>query len=155
VIEPPSATPLPSPLAPEPPAETAAPSPSESATPRPLPSGADEEPIGLAPAAIPPTGGGETPPEPAPAQPEHPVVEDGGGVLSHAWQAITSNVSRAVSPEAAAKVATSFGFPLGLMIAVIVFLVVQDQVDRRDPKLRSAPRTYFDTIVRFKEEHEL
>jgi hypothetical protein len=33
--------------------------------------------------------------------------------------------------------------------------VVQDQVDRRDPKLRSAPRTYFDTIVRFKEEHEL
>jgi hypothetical protein len=40
-------------------------------------------------------------------------------------------------------------------LAVLLFLIVQDRVDRRDPKLRTAPRTVFDTVVRFKEEHEL
>ena len=58
-------------------------------------------------------------------------------------------------PEAAVKVATTFGFPLGLMIAVVLFLIVQNQVDRRDPKLRTAPRHVYDTIVPFREEYEL
>jgi hypothetical protein len=64
-------------------------------------------------------------------------------------------VRRAVNPAAAAQVATTFRFPLSLMLAVILFLVVQDQVDRRDPKLRAAPRTVFDTFVRFRDEAEV
>jgi len=69
--------------------------------------------------------------------------------------AIGGTVSQAVRPEAAAQVATTFGFPLALMLAVVLFLIVQDRVDRRDPKLHEAPSTHFDTVVRFQEEHEL
>jgi hypothetical protein len=41
------------------------------------------------------------------------------------------------------------------MLAVLLFLIAQGRVDRRDPKLHEAPRNAFDTVVRFKEEHEL
>lgn len=104
----------------------------------------------------PPQGGTDHPPSvAAPREAEGPNPPMDSGVLSQAWSAISSGVSAAVRPEAAAQVATTFGFPLALMIAVIIFLIVQDRVDRRDPKLRSAPRTYFDTVVRFREESEL
>ena len=58
-------------------------------------------------------------------------------------------------PEAALAVATEFTFPLALALAVLLFLVVQDQVDRRDPKLRSAPRHVADTLIRFEPEEAL
>ena len=79
----------------------------------------------------------------------------GSDFLWQIWNAAADGISRAVSPEAAAQVATTFGFPLALMVAVLLFLVVQDRVDRRDPKLRTAPRNVFDTVVRFKDESEL
>jgi hypothetical protein len=64
-------------------------------------------------------------------------------------------VSEVVKPEAAAAVATTFGFPLGLMVAVLGYLVAQGRVDHRDPKLRAAPQSSADTLVPFEEEHEL
>ncbi len=78
-----------------------------------------------------------------------------GGVLGQIIDAAADGITRVVSPEAAAQVAKTFSFPLALMMAVLLFLIVQDQIDRRDPKLRTAPRNVFDTIVRFREEHEL
>jgi hypothetical protein len=57
-------------------------------------------------------------------------------------------------PEAALAVAGEFTFPLALAIAVLVFLVVQDQVDRRDPKLRVAPRDQREAFIRFEAEEQ-
>ena len=45
-------------------------------------------------------------------------------------------VAVVVKPAAAAAVATTFGFPLVLMVAVLMFLLVQGFLDARDPKLR-------------------
>jgi hypothetical protein len=60
-----------------------------------------------------------------------------------------------VKPEAAAAVATTFSFPLGLMVAVLGYLVAQGRVDQRDPKLRAAPQSTADTVVPFEEEAQL
>ncbi|MEP7081597.1 MAG: hypothetical protein ABI841_01330 [Chloroflexota bacterium] len=103
---------------------------------------------------------GEPPRVDAPTPVTAPVDADavpapGSDFLWQIWDAAADGIGRTVSAEAAAQVATTFGFPLALMVAVLLFLVVQDRVDRRDPKLRAAPRTLFDTVVRFKEEHEL
>ena len=57
-----------------------------------------------------------------------------------------------VRPAAAAAVATTFGFPLALMIAVLLFLLVQSLLDARDPKLRRRPSNGRDTVVKFQEE---
>jgi hypothetical protein len=64
-------------------------------------------------------------------------------------------LSRVVQPEAAVVVATSFGFPLLLMLAVIGFLLVQGYLDRRDPKLRMAPASSNELIVPFTEDDDL
>lgn len=64
-------------------------------------------------------------------------------------------LSYAVQPEAAAVVASSFGFPLLLMLAVIGFLMLQGYLDRRDPKLRMAPRTLGELTVPWTEEADL
>ncbi len=66
-----------------------------------------------------------------------------------------SNVGLILRPEAALAVATEFTFPLALAIAVLVFLVAQDQVDRRDPKLRAAPERMTDALIRFEPEEQL
>lgn len=71
-----------------------------------------------------------------------------GGVVTGA----IGNVGLIIRPEAALAVATEFTFPLALAIAVLVFLVVQDQIDRRDPKLRAAPQHQNDTLIRFELE---
>jgi hypothetical protein len=52
-------------------------------------------------------------------------------------------------------VATTFGFPLALMIAVLTFLLVQGFLDARDPKLRKAPRSKADVVLQFQEEEHL
>ena len=65
------------------------------------------------------------------------------------------NVGLILRPEAALAVATEFTFPMALALAVLIFLVVQDQVDRRDPKLRVAPQHTADTFVRFEPEEAL
>jgi hypothetical protein len=60
-----------------------------------------------------------------------------------------------VRPAAAAAVASSFTFPLLLMLAVLLFLAIQAQLDRRDPKLRNAPRTTAETFLPFEDEAQL
>jgi hypothetical protein len=52
-------------------------------------------------------------------------------------------------------VAGEFTFPLALALAVLIFLVVQHLVDRRDPKLRVAPESARETLVRFEPEEAL
>jgi hypothetical protein len=64
-------------------------------------------------------------------------------------------VAGLVKPAAAAAVATTFSFPLILMLAVLLFLVVQRHLDRRDPKLRASSRTGADAILEFQEEEHL
>jgi hypothetical protein len=64
-------------------------------------------------------------------------------------------VSRAVQPAAAAAVASTFTFPLALMLAVLLFLLIQNRLDGRDPKLRVAAQTAGDTFMKFKNEVDL
>jgi hypothetical protein len=52
-------------------------------------------------------------------------------------------------------VASTFSFPLALMLAVLLFLLVQRQLDHRDPKLRAAPRTLADALLAFEDEDRL
>ncbi len=59
---------------------------------------------------------------------------------------------RVLRPEAAASVATTFGFPLALALLVLLFLLVQSRMDDRDPKLRSAPRSVADSLVAFEDD---
>jgi hypothetical protein len=155
----PAPDPIPVPPPPPPPAmpsETIAPTPS----PTPIAVASEEHVIPLAedpnagePPFTPVRVEAPDPPQAAPAAPTPaPAAPD---LLSQIVDAAAEGIGRAVSPEAAAQVAATFGFPLGLMLAVLLFLIAQDRVDRRDPKLREAPRNVFDTVVRFKEEHEL
>ena len=60
-----------------------------------------------------------------------------------------------VQPEAAAAVATTFSFPLALMVAVLLFVLLQARLDARDPKLRNAPLTARESIVPFADEDGL
>jgi hypothetical protein len=64
-------------------------------------------------------------------------------------------VATVVKPRAAAAVATTFTFPLILMGAVLLFLLVQGFVDFRDPKLRAAPRTTAESVVEFQDEERV
>jgi hypothetical protein len=72
-----------------------------------------------------------------------------------AFDTAVGQVSRIVKPEAAVAVAATFGFPLGLNFAVVLFLAVQGWVDARDPKLRVASPTATEGVVAFKEEEQL
>ena len=60
---------------------------------------------------------------------------------------VADRIGPTVQPAAAAAVATTFGFPLILMLAVLLFLIVQSRLDGRDPKLRSAPLTTAETFL--------
>jgi hypothetical protein len=68
---------------------------------------------------------------------------------------VVKGVGTAVKAEAATAVAQTFGFPLALMFAVLIFLLIQSRMDERDPKLRRAPLTDAETIVPFVNESEL
>ena len=76
-------------------------------------------------------------------------------VVGQVVGAAVEQVVRAVRPEAAVAVATEFTFPLALALAVLGYLVIQGQIDRRDPKLRVAPQNVVETLVTFKSEEEL
>ena len=73
-----------------------------------------------------------------------------GGVVS----AAVAQVGLIVRPDAAVAVAAEFTFPLALALAVLVFLVAQNQVDRRDPKLRMAPEHASETLIGFTSEDQ-
>jgi hypothetical protein len=78
-----------------------------------------------------------------------------GAVVGQVVVAAVQQVARAVRPEAAVAVATEFTFPLALALAVVAYLVIQGQVDRRDPKLRMAPQHAGDTFLTFVAEEQL
>ena len=85
-----------------------------------------------------------------------PVADRPSAGLSGAVDAIVDfavdGASRVLRPEAAAAVATTFGFPIALALLVLLFLLVQSRLDDRDPKLRSAPLTMADTLVAFEDD---
>jgi hypothetical protein len=66
-----------------------------------------------------------------------------------------SEAAKLVKPEVAAAVATTFGFPLGLAIVVVLFLAVQTRLDHRDPKLRAAANADGELMMQFESEDEL
>lgn len=68
---------------------------------------------------------------------------------------VVDGVRATVKPAAVAAVATTFGFPLALMVAVLIFLVVQGRLDGGDPKLRTAPLTRADRRIVFHDEADL
>jgi hypothetical protein len=68
---------------------------------------------------------------------------------------VADSVSAVVKPAAAASVANTFSFPLALMVIVILFLVVQPRVDRRDPKLRAQSTASDEREIGFEEEDQL
>jgi hypothetical protein len=76
-------------------------------------------------------------------------------VVRQAVLAAVQQVARAVQPEAAVAVATEFTFPLALALAVVGYLVIQGQVDRRDPKLRMAPQHAGESFMTFLAEEQL
>lgn len=86
------------------------------------------------------------------------AATDQGGpqnIIPNLVRGAVEGLSGAVQPEAAVVVAVSFGFPLLLMLAVIGFLLLQGHLDRRDPKLRVAPRSASELLVPWSEEAEL
>ena len=68
---------------------------------------------------------------------------------------VADSVSAVVQPAAAASVANTFSFPLALMVIVILFLVVQPRVDRRDPRLRAQSAASDEREIGFEEEDQL
>lgn len=83
------------------------------------------------------------------------VIRPGGGpveFLGTFVRSVSDQIGQTVQPAAAVAVATTFGFPLILMVAVLLFLIVQSRLDGRDPKLRSAPLTRSDTYLPFADE---
>jgi hypothetical protein len=74
-----------------------------------------------------------------------------GAVLNE----VVKGVKAAVKTEAASAVAQSFGFPLALMLAVLIFLLIQSRMDERDPKLRRAPLTAAETTIPFLNEADV
>jgi hypothetical protein len=72
-----------------------------------------------------------------------------------AFDAAVAQVTRVVRPEAAAAVAATFGFPLGMNLVVVLFLMAQGRLDARDPKLRSMSAATADEVIAFEEEEQL
>jgi hypothetical protein len=68
---------------------------------------------------------------------------------------VASQVQATVKPAAAISVATTFSFPLVLMLAVLLYLVIQSRLDARDPKLRTAGHVATETLVPFEDEGDL
>jgi hypothetical protein len=77
-----------------------------------------------------------------------------GAVLA-AVSYVVSDVTTVVKPAAAVSVASTFSFPLVLMVFVLLFLFVQPHVDRRDPKLRARRSASVETNLGFQEEDQL
>jgi hypothetical protein len=91
---------------------------------------------------------GPAPDRPAP----NPSALSPFDILGSVVAGAVGNVGLVIQPAAALAVASEFTFPLALAVAVLLFLVIQDQVDRRDPKLRAAPRNSAEVLIRFETE---
>jgi hypothetical protein len=169
---PPVSTPDPNPQAtPDP-----TPEPTPVATPVPTPDPNDARGTtstggagGLYPSPTPPTGIALGGPRPADPPGSGGGSSSGGGtsavppstrtgptgIVDAVMLGVVAQVAFVVQPAAAVAVASTFSFPLVLMLAVLLFLFIQSEVDRRDPKLRAAPRTVAETVIPFEEEDEL
>jgi hypothetical protein len=82
------------------------------------------------------------------------VVRPGGPVdlVGGIARTFADRIAPTLKPSAVAAVAATFGFPLALMLAVLLFLIVQSRIDHSDPKLRSAPLTAADTLLPYLDE---
>jgi hypothetical protein len=78
--------------------------------------------------------------------------DPGGSFFGSVFGAVVDRVTTSVKPAVVAAVATTFSFPLALAVLVILFLLVQARMDSRDPKLRHAPRTTWESYIPFKDE---
>jgi len=76
-----------------------------------------------------------------------------GDLLSSFVTSVAERFGPSVTPAMA--VAATFGFPLALMLAVLLFLIIQSRLDDRDPKLRAAPLTSAETYLPFANEGDL
>jgi hypothetical protein len=76
------------------------------------------------------------------------------GLFSAVLAAVGEHVTRVVKPQAAVAVAATFGFPLVLTLAVVVFLLLQGRIDGRDPKLREAMQPRVEAVVPFEDEEQ-
>lgn len=80
------------------------------------------------------------------------VLSVTSGAVGEVVDRVADQVEATVKPAAVASVATTFSFPLVLMLAVLLFLLVQNRLDGRDPKLRATPLAAADSIVAFVDE---
>ena len=108
-----------------------------------------------------PVDGGSDPGAAAPLAPGSgagpaPVAGfDPGTVAGVVFSEAMVRVATVVKPKAAAAVATTFSFPLILMLAVLLFLLGQHVLDARDPKMRAMPRSAADAVLEFQDEERL
>ena len=163
--ETPTATPTVTPTPTATPTATPNPTAAPTATPRPT---ADPTPSpSTEPTATPTEAATPTPVavvvrDPAPSDPpvpQQPVsvrpAADSQNTLMLVLAAVGEQVTRVVKPQAAVAVAGTFGFPLALTFAVILFLAVQGWFDARDPKLRAGADGAGEAIVPFVGEDQL
>jgi hypothetical protein len=68
---------------------------------------------------------------------------------------VVAGVNTVVKPSVAAEVANTFSFPLALMALVILFLIAQPRVDRRDPRLQALTANADNSPIGFQEEDDL
>lgn len=78
--------------------------------------------------------------------------DPGGEFFGSMLSAVVDQFTTTVKPAVVAAVATTFSFPLALAVLVILFLLVQARMDSRDPKLRHAPKTTWESYIPFKDE---
>jgi hypothetical protein len=81
------------------------------------------------------------------------AVTGSGDLLGDVMAAVV-NASGVLKPSVAAVVATTFTFPIALAVLVILYLLVQHRLDARDPKLRHAPSSAYETYIAFEEEDQ-
>ena len=91
-----------------------------------------------------------SPSDQGPDQPQRQPLE----VIQSLISDTVGQAARAIPPAVGTAV-TTFGFPLGLVLAILAFLLIQNRLDRRDPKLRTAALTEADTLLPFEGEDEL
>jgi hypothetical protein len=87
-------------------------------------------------------------------EPPHQLIDlTGGGTDPDAPGGETDGESFAASIARLARTASeavkTFAFPLSLTILVLVFLLIQGEIDRRDPKLAFAPVDSSKDMVHF------
>ena len=147
-------------------APTQAPTSTSTPTEAPVPSPDAAVPPSTAPVAVLPkwlgqgtipsgllAGGDSTGPS-SPGRAGGDTAGTGSGDLLGDVMAAVVNASGVLKPSVAAVVATTFTFPIALAVLVILSLLVLHRLDARDPKLRHAPSSAYETYIAFEEEDQ-